>query len=1154
METVRRYEFSLLLLLVLLLAAVSGLAFIFGLFRDLVDSSDSAGLLGVVAGAGGDSPLTRPGFLTLVFFLSVLIIFFLLSQSRKLYWLAAALFILLLLLIGTPLAEGTGSSDLDIGELVLLENGLNVQLDQGGVVASLNGLGQTQGGTSGEPTPGIALSPEGGRVLSDIEVFRVRGARHTSYLRVVAATDYNGEVWTVSDDLDFVGLDSSSFEALSAVAPQDDDFSQRVEDNITLIPMTSFGKGLIPSARNISYMDFPAPLLWNQELIAFQSLEAVHEPYRLTASHYTFPEHILESKPVGSGRRYLPLPDTIPNRVRQLALDVTREAGAESPYAKAKALERHLKTNYTYDLNYTSAPSGWESSDWFLFEDRRGVCANFNHAFVVMARSLGLPARPVTGWAIAPLAEEQTVRAKQAHMWAEVLFEELGWVRFDATGAGGAPDRVQEEFGVEPPDVPTPTSAPTTPGSTPEAPEATPTPADTPTPPERGELLENGMEESGVEAPDVPTPTGDPTPLSPTTAPVSTTTEITALDPTATKGDQFTVAGVVEDHQGRPVDSMAVEIFINETKEHGGILLGTGETNNGEFRIVVQVPKDIQVGEYQVMAHALPFGNYQDSWSDPPIIIRSETETTLEGPDTLVDGIAGTFTGSVGEVSGEPLDGHEVQMLVEGVIAATIHTSSEGEFSFEHTFQEEGPYTVQAEFTGDDFLLPSNAEKTIQVFAGTIKTDVPDTLVRGETTPVGGSLILGASPLSGEAVEILWDGRQIAEVSSQDDGTFSYDLSVDPSESLETHRLTVSVAEIQEEVELEVAVKARTSLLIAGPQEGRPEDALAFDVTLLDDFDFPIPRAPVSLDEHAISGITDEEGIANLFYQIPQEVETGPQFFSFRFEETDQYLASEASREVSFGLPPSRLWIWLTAALAPVALLTLGGGFYFYRRRSRMAPSLDPAAPPLAVLEEASPPAGRRRLATAVYIELPQIVPLLPAVWGVGEPLAIRITLRDENQTAVSGHIVEVSLEDESIGLATDSEGVSTLEHTFSSKGAFTVAATIHDSNEYSGTSRQVSVRVVDYREEVVRLYNDSLQELRRNGLPLSPESTPREVEDLVRQKWDGGSEAHVGQMVDRFEEADYSLHEVHRDQYVRMYLSCSQLRQRIEASNAVTA
>ena len=1113
METVRRYEFSLLLLLllvVLLLVAVSGLAFIFGLFRDLVDSSDSAGLLGVVAGASGDSPLARPAFLTLVFSLSVLIVFFLLSQSRKLYWLAAALFILLLLLIGTPLVAGTGTSDLDIGELVLLENGLNVQLDQGGVIASPNGLGDTGGGTSGEPTPGVTLSPEGGRVLSDIPVFRVQGARYTSYLRVLAATDYDGGVWTVSDDLDFVRLSSSSFEAPAVFDPQVEDFSQRVEDNVTLIPMTSFGNGLIPSTLNVSNIDFPAPLLWNPELIAFQSLETVHEPYRLTASHYTFPEHILGSKPVGSGRRYLPLPDTIPDRVHQMALDVTREAGAESPYAKAKALEQHLKTNYTYDLNYTNAPSGWEPSDWFLFKDRRGVCANFNHAFVVMARSLGLPARPVIGWAIAPIAEEQTVQAKQAHMWAEVLFEELGWVRFDATGAGGAPDRVREEFGFEPTDV--------------------------------------------------STPTGAPTPPSPTPMPLLTTTEITALDPTATKGDQFTVAGTVEDQQGLPVDGMPVEIFINETKEHGSIPLGAGETNNGEFRIVVPVPMDIQVGEYQVLAHALPFENYEDSWSDPPIIIRSETETTLEGPDSILEGSPGTFTGFVSEVSGEPLDGHEVQLLIEGVVVATNRTSSEGDFSFEHTFLKGGSYTIQAEFAGDSFFLSSEAEKTIQVFTVTIKTDVPDTLVRGETIPVGGSLTLGDSPSSGTAVTLLWDGRQVAEISSQDDGTFAHDLSVDSSESLETHRLTVSVAEIQEEAELEVAVKARTSLLIAGPLEGQPEDTLEFNATLLDDFDSPIPQSSVSLYEHAVSGITDEGGVTILSYQVPQEMETGPLSFIFRLEETDQYLESEASWEVSIVLPQSRLWIWLTAALAPVALLILGGGFYFYRRRARLAQSLDPTdppapvIPPVAALEAAAPPAGRRRLATALYIELPQIVSSLPAVWGVGEPLAIRITLRDENQIAVADHTVDVSLEGERIGLPTDSEGVSTLEHTFSSKGTFTVTATIQDDSEYKGTSRQVTVRVVDYREEVVRLYNDSLQELRRNGLPLSPESTPREVEHLVRQRWNGGSEAHVGQMVDRFEEADYSLHEVHRDNYVEMYRACSQLRQGIEAANAVTA
>ena len=101
---------------------------------------------------------------------------------------------------------------------------------------------------------------------------------------------------------------------------------------------------------------------------------------------------------------YTQLPEGMPARIRDLALEVTR--GHTSTYAKAKALERHLSTQYTY--SYADAPGGGTGTpppgrdpvDWFLFDYQEGTCGVFSSAFVVMARSIGIPARVVAGWAI----------------------------------------------------------------------------------------------------------------------------------------------------------------------------------------------------------------------------------------------------------------------------------------------------------------------------------------------------------------------------------------------------------------------------------------------------------------------------------------------------------------------------------------------------------------------------------------------------------------------------------------------------------------------------------------------------------------------------------------------------------------------------------
>ena len=79
--------------------------------------------------------------------------------------------------------------------------------------------------------------------------------------------------------------------------------------------------------------------------------------------------------------------------------------------------------------------------DWFLFDHREGTTGQFSSAFVLLARSLGIPARVASGWAIAPVGVKQPVASDQAHQWAEVGFEGLGWIVFEPTGPGGPSSR-----------------------------------------------------------------------------------------------------------------------------------------------------------------------------------------------------------------------------------------------------------------------------------------------------------------------------------------------------------------------------------------------------------------------------------------------------------------------------------------------------------------------------------------------------------------------------------------------------------------------------------------------------------------------------------------------------------------------------------------
>jgi len=71
------------------------------------------------------------------------------------------------------------------------------------------------------------------------------------------------------------------------------------------------------------------------------------------------------------------------------------------------------------------------------FSLKRGAGSDFAHVFIAAARSLGIPARYVSGY----FRRDDGVSEQEAgHAWAEALVPELGWVAFDAANGLCATD------------------------------------------------------------------------------------------------------------------------------------------------------------------------------------------------------------------------------------------------------------------------------------------------------------------------------------------------------------------------------------------------------------------------------------------------------------------------------------------------------------------------------------------------------------------------------------------------------------------------------------------------------------------------------------------------------------------------------------------
>lgn len=131
---------------------------------------------------------------------------------------------------------------------------------------------------------------------------------------------------------------------------------------------------------------------------------------------------------------YRQIPAKLPERIKALAQSWTKNSGA--PYQALRSLEQKLKQNYPYNLDIPEFPEKADTIDYFLFTQKSGYCEHFASAFVIMARSLGLPARFVTGYTAGqynPITGYFEVRSSDAHGWAEVYLPHQGWVPFDPT-------------------------------------------------------------------------------------------------------------------------------------------------------------------------------------------------------------------------------------------------------------------------------------------------------------------------------------------------------------------------------------------------------------------------------------------------------------------------------------------------------------------------------------------------------------------------------------------------------------------------------------------------------------------------------------------------------------------------------------------------
>jgi transglutaminase-like putative cysteine protease len=297
-------------------------------------------------------------------------------------------------------------------------------------VLGSNSLSEDEGGSGAGEISGPCLSAEGAHKLSETPIFEILGSPQTAYIRMLVGGLYQNRGWV---------LDSNSpIESYYGdyITQEFSRYSSKTQSSVTIKPLTTFSEyipALLYTNKIILKQTFPTSYFSGLNIfnVKGQFVSSYLDQY----THYGFSESLLKATSLDNGIQstYYQIPSSLKPCLDSILSQINLSQ-AKSGYERIIAIKHYLQSNYVYDLNYTNAPSNEDPVQWFLLTEKRGVCANFNSAFALLLRENGIPARIVSGYAIDSSADDQIVKGKQAHQWAEVKFKDVGWVEFDATG------------------------------------------------------------------------------------------------------------------------------------------------------------------------------------------------------------------------------------------------------------------------------------------------------------------------------------------------------------------------------------------------------------------------------------------------------------------------------------------------------------------------------------------------------------------------------------------------------------------------------------------------------------------------------------------------------------------------------------------------
>jgi hypothetical protein len=896
---------------------------------------------------------------------------------------------------------------------------------------------------------------------SNRTLFLIIGRTGTSYVRNFIGEKYFNGLWfaNLTSALEYKG------DKLAFAAPKYVD--SETEKIIIIKPFTTL-QGIIPTMKDTSLVsNLPrstqTDLVYYVDQGLFYSSKSFDNPYNMSYVLYDFDPQVLSKATVKEKAQYLSVPDSLTGKLKGLAENVTKNAS--SPYEKAKALESFLKSNFVYNQNITAVPNGIDPVEWFLFHDKKGICTQFNTAFVLMARTLGLPARLVGGYLIDSTKEAQEVTQQDSHAYSEILFNEGGWMIFDAT----AP--VINKVEVEP------------------------------------NFIERQYNQS-----DIP-------------GYITTSTTILSNNKIGVKGDNFTVTGTVTSRNRQRISGLVVQIALAKYKVEKGTTVGEGIVKDGVFNITCTIPSSISLGAQNVIAKTLGNGVYNGSSSDPIITVMTRTTIDLIIPNKVIYGRSFFINGTLKEYGTEKPISNMTLTLDVDTLPRTLITDINGNFSIPMTLSGYGMHNVTANFLGLEYYLDSSNEKQVKVPEFSI-IPLSGDIIRGENNSLAPIVMAADLPVEKEDVLISMNGTEILDATTDTNGYIDTSYSASPSLMMGNVTFDYKLIHFNHVENRTVKVMAKT--FISVETTNFLGNQIEITSKLVDNLKVPVIRqnltANTNITDASSVGMTNSEGKVFFKLEAPALVRVDSVACNVMFNGSKYLLPSALTVIIIPQNETTANIIGLLLAISILAIVGISITMFSLNNQKRGKRTL--TMPAIETQEQVD---SYRRQS---LISFPQIREPFTLVWGEREPFQVLV-----RYNITQGKVACLIVDDgkmEKLELKTYED----LREFILEKGIHTFAI-VEGNNKIA----KVKVRIVDYREEVVRLYSKYFFSVKRKSPKIIEETTPREFESIARESIPSNKHDALDSVVSLFEVANYSLHTIARRHYEKMYARLLELK-----------